>query len=39
MESIRKYCDIEDNCKLLKQMQSQYDAVVNQNRSLQTELN
>lgn len=39
MESTRKYCDIEDNCKLLKQMQSQYDAVVNQNRSLQTELN
>ena len=39
MENTRKYCDIEDNCKLLKQMQSQYDAVVNQNRSLQTELN
>jgi len=33
------YCDIQDNCKLLSQMQTQYEKVVAQNKSLQTELN
>ena len=39
MENEKRYCDAEDHCKLLKQMQSQYDAVVKQNKSLQAELN
>ena len=33
-----KYCDIQDGCKLLKQANAQYNEVVKQNRSLQTEL-
>lgn len=33
-----KYCDIQENCKLLKQANAQYNAVVRQNQSLQTEL-
>ena len=33
------YCDIQSNCKLLTQMQAQYEQVVAQNKSLQTELN
>lgn len=33
-----KYCDIQDGCKLLKQANAQYNAVVRQNQSLQTEL-
>lgn len=33
------YCDIQSNCKLLAQMQAQYEQVVAQNKSLQTELN
>ena len=33
------YCDIQSNCKLLVQMQAQYEQVVAQNKSFQTELN
>ena len=33
------YCDIQSNCKLLTQMQAQYEQVVAQNKSFQTELN
>lgn len=33
-----KYCDIQDGCKLLKRANAQYNAVVRQNQSLQTEL-
>ena len=33
-----KYCDIQDGCKLLKQANAQYNAVVRQNQSLQAEL-
>lgn len=33
------YFDIQSNCKLLTQMQAQYEQVVAQNKSLQTELN
>lgn len=33
-----KYCDIQDTCKLLRQIQKQYNAVVKQNRNLQKEL-
>lgn len=32
------YCDISENCKLVKQANTQYDEVVNQNRNLQTDL-
>ncbi len=33
-----KYCDIQDACRLLQQVQKQYDAVVKQNQNLQKEL-
>lgn len=33
-----KYCNIQDGCKLLKQANAQYNAVVQQNQSLQAEL-
>jgi hypothetical protein len=32
------YCDIQNHCKLLKNMISQYEKVVNQNRQLQKQL-
>lgn len=32
------YCDISENCKLVKQANTQYDEVVNQNRNLQKDL-
>lgn len=32
------YCEIQDGCKLLIQASNQYEAVVKQNQSLQTEL-
>lgn len=34
-----KYCAIQDTCKLLIQAVNQYNEVVKQNKSLQTELN
>lgn len=33
-----KYCDIQESCKLLNRTNAQYNAVVRQNQSLQTEL-
>lgn len=33
-----KYCDIQESCKLLTQANRQYNEVVKQNRSLQSEL-
>lgn len=35
---MKQYCDIQENCKMLIQAGNQYDAVVKQNQSLQTEL-
>lgn len=34
-----KYCNIQESCKLLIQANNQYDKVVQQNQSLQQELN
>jgi len=34
----QKYCDIQDNCKLLKNVVNQYEKVVEQNKNLQAEL-
>ena len=32
------YCDISENCKLVKQANTQYNEVVNQNKNLQSDL-
>lgn len=32
------YCDIQDNCKILRDTATQYDQIVKQNQSLQTQL-
>ena len=39
MDKTKEYCDVSENCKLLKSMAAKYEEVVKQNKNLQSELN